>query len=88
MSDSHIFKISFYDNEDNEIKLTPQLYGSVVNVVGLRSTISYAGDPAGNSVDIGVELVSSGWTKSSLQTAMEQYPTIQGQYKVNVQDKE
>ena len=88
MSDSHIFKISFYDNEDNEIKLTPQLYGSVVNVVGLRSTISYAGDPTGNSVEIGVELVSSGWTRSSLQTAIEQYPTIQGQYTVKVQDKE
>lgn len=88
MSDSHIFIISFYDSEDNETKLTPQLYGSIVNVVGLRSTISYAGDPKGNSVEIGVESVSSGWTKSSLQTAIEQYPTIQDQYTVKVQDKE
>ena len=88
MSDSHIFIISFYDSEDNETKLTPQLYGSIVNVVGLRSTISYAGDPKGNSVEIGVESVSSGWPKSRLQTAIEQYPTIQDQYTVKVQDKE
>ena len=88
MDGSYIYIISFVDEEDNGINITPQLYGSIVNVVGLRSTISYAGNIEGNKVEIGVESVSSGWTRSSLQTAIEQYPTIQGQYTVKVQDKQ
>ena len=88
MDGSHIFKISFFDKEENEVKITPQLYGAIVNVVGFRATISYAGEINNNKVDIGVETVSSGWTKSSLQTAIDQYPIIQDQYVVQVHDKE
>jgi N-acetyl-anhydromuramyl-L-alanine amidase AmpD len=79
--------MSFFDKEDNSTKITPQLYGSIVNVVGFKATISYAGEINNNKVEIGVETVSSGWTRSSLQTALEQYPTIQDQYTIQIQDK-
>ena len=79
--------MSFFDKEDNPTKITPQLYGSIVNVVGFKATISYAGEIDNNKVEIGVETVSSGWTRSSLQTALEQYPTIQDQYTIQIQDK-
>tara|TARA_Y100000590_G_scaffold17098_1_gene20527 strand:- start:2688 stop:2960 length:273 start_codon:yes stop_codon:yes gene_type:complete len=90
MDGSHIFIISFFDKEEeqNAVKITPQLYGAIVNVVGFRATISYAGPINDNKVEMGVETVSSGWTKSSLQTAIQQYPTIQDQYVVQVHDKE
>ncbi len=90
MDGSHIYIISFFDKEEDqkEVKITSQLYGSLVNVVGFRATISYAGDINNNKVEIGVETVSSGWTRSSLQTAIEQYPTIQDQYIIQVQDKD
>jgi hypothetical protein len=87
MDESNVYIISFFDKEDNEIDITPQLYGSLVNVIGMRATISYAGNITGNKVEIGVESVSSGWTRSSLQTAIEQYPTIQDQYVIKLQDK-
>ena len=48
---------------------------------------SYAGPINDNKVEMGVETVSSGWTRSSLQTALEQYPTIQDQYVIQIQDK-
>ena len=88
MDGTHIFIISLFDKDHNEVKITPQTYGSLVNVIGLRSTISYVGQIQNNKVEIGVESVSSGWTKASLQTAMEQYPTLQEQYEVQVHDKE
>lgn len=87
MDETHIYIMSFFDKEDNPTKITPQLYGSIVNVVGFKATISYAGEIDNNKVEIGVETVSSGWTRSSLQTALEQYPTIQDQYTIQIQDK-
>mgnify|MGYP001183075824 CR=1 FL=1 len=87
MDETHIYIISFFDKEDNPIQITPQLYGSIVNVVGFKATISYAGPVNDNKVEMGVETVSSGWTRSSLQTAIEQYPTIQDQYVIQIQDK-
>ena len=87
MDETHIYKLSFFDKEDNPTQITPQLYGSIVNVVGFKATISYAGPINNNKVEMGVETVSSGWTRSSLQTALEQYPTIQDQYVIQIQDK-
>ena len=87
MDETHIYIISFFDKEDNPTEITPQLYGSIVNVVGFKATISYAGPINDNKVEMGVETVSSGWTRSSLQTAIEQYPTIQDQYAIQIQDK-
>lgn len=87
MDETHIYIISFFDKEDNPTEITPQLYGSIVNVVGLKATISYAGPINNNKVEMGVETVSSGWTRSSLQTALEQYPTIQDQHTIQIQDK-
>jgi hypothetical protein len=89
MDGTHIFIISLFDKDhNNEVKITPQTYGSLVNVIGLRCTISYVGQIQNNKVEIGVETVSSGWTRASLQTAIEQYPTIQEKYTIQVHDKE
>ena len=57
----------------------------LVNCVGLRGTISHR-EPKNNKVDIGVEGASSGWTRASLQTALENYPPL-SEIEIAVKDK-
>lgn len=83
-SADHIYNISFFeDNEPKEISKTD--YGYVVNCVALRATISYVGDIKNNTVSLGVERTSSGWTASSLETAINNYPPF-SEYTIKVTD--
>jgi hypothetical protein len=81
------YKISLKGSESNNINISPSIYGQLVNCVGLRSTIIYVGEAKGSSVKIGVESVSSGWTASSLQQALNSYPTLKD-YNISVEDIE
>lgn len=81
------YKISLKGSESNNINISPSIYGQLVNCVGLRSTITYVGEAKGSSVKIGVESVSSGWTASSLQQALNSYPTLKD-YNILVEDIE
>lgn len=71
-----MFEISLFDSGSKPLKVSPALYGSIVNCVGLRATISHVGEIKENKVDIGIEAGSSGWTRASIQTALESYPTF------------
>jgi len=86
MSDNEYrYKISIKDQDSQDIKMTPSIYGQLVNCIGLKATISYVGEIKDNTVEIGTESVSSGWSASSLQRAMRSYPTL-SQYDVSVED--
>jgi hypothetical protein len=85
MNNNNMFEISL-QRKDKPLKISPTLYGAIVNCVGLRGTISYAGEPKNNKVDIGVEGASSGWTRASLQTALENYPPL-SEIEIAVKDK-
>jgi len=80
----NIYELSLYSN-DKPKNITKQDYGSLVNCIALRATISYIGDIKGNSVKLGVESASSGWTASSLQTALNSYPPL-SKYTIQVKD--
>ena len=74
MIENIMFAISLYQKGSKPLKVSPALYGAIVNCVGLRATISHVGEIKNNTVDIGVEAGSSGCTRASLQTALENYP--------------
>jgi hypothetical protein len=80
----HIYEISLF-NDDKPKNISKQEYGSLVNCIALKATISYIGDINKNTVKLGVENASSGWTASSLQTALNSYPPL-SQYTVQVKD--
>jgi hypothetical protein len=80
----HIYEISLF-NDDKPKNISKQEYGSLVNCIALKATISYIGDIDKNTVKLGVENASSGWTASSLQTALNSYPPL-SQYTVQVKD--
>lgn len=83
MSDNEYrYKISIQEG-----KITPSMYGQLINCIGLKATISYVGEIKDNTVEIGTESVSSGWSASSLQKAMQSYPTL-SQYNISVEDVE
>jgi len=83
-SADHIYNISFF--KDNEPKgISKADYGYIVNCVALRATISYVDDIKDNTVSIGVERASSGWTASSLATAINNYPPF-SEYTIKVTD--
>jgi len=88
MSDNEFrYKISLQGSGSTQPNISPSIYGQLVNCIGLRSTILYVGEAKGSSVKIGVESVSSGWTASSLQQALNSYPTLKD-YKISVEDVE
>tara|TARA_X000000950_G_scaffold7625_1_gene8354 strand:+ start:1079 stop:1351 length:273 start_codon:yes stop_codon:yes gene_type:complete len=88
MSDNEFrYKISLKGSSSQPTNISPSIYGHLVNCIGLRSTILYVGEVKGSSVKIGVESVSSGWTASSLQSALNTYPTLKD-YKILVEDVE
>ncbi len=76
---THIYVIELPKDE----KITNQLYGQIVNCVSLRSTITLVGDIKNNKVEMGVETVSSGWTRASLEKALNSYPTLKTKIKVS-----
>lgn len=80
----HIYEISLF-NDDKPKNISKQEYGSLVNCIALKATISYIGDIDKNTVKLGVENASSGWTASSLQTALNSYPPL-SQYTIQVKD--
>jgi hypothetical protein len=80
----HIYEISLF-NDDKPKNISKQEYGSLVNCIALKATISYIGDINKNTVKLGVENASSGWTASSLQTALNSYPPL-SQYTIQVKD--
>jgi hypothetical protein len=80
----HIYEISLF-NDDKPKNISKQEYGSLVNCIALKATISYIGDIDKNTVRLGVENASSGWTASSLQTALNSYPPL-SQYIIKVKD--
>lgn len=83
MSDNEYrYKISIQEG-----KINPSMYGQLINCIGLKATISYVGEIKDNTVEIGTESVSSGWSASSLQKAMQSYPTL-SQYNISVEDVE
>ena len=80
----HIYEISLF-NDDKPKNISKQEYGSLVNCIALKATISYIGDIDKNTVRLGVENASSGWTAYSLQTALNSYPPL-SQYIIKVKD--
>ena len=76
---THIYVIEFPKGD----QITNQLYGQIVNCVSLRSTITLVGDIKSNKVEMGVETVSSGWTRASLETSLNSYPTLNTKIKVS-----
>tara|TARA_B100000989_G_scaffold259488_1_gene209684 strand:+ start:774 stop:1031 length:258 start_codon:yes stop_codon:yes gene_type:complete len=82
----HMFEISVLNSEMKPLKVSPSIYGSLVNCIGLRATISHVGEIRNNQVDIGVEKGSSGWTRASLETALQRYPSL-SETVIQVKDK-
>tara|TARA_B100000989_G_scaffold252410_1_gene200606 strand:- start:2712 stop:2963 length:252 start_codon:yes stop_codon:yes gene_type:complete len=74
-----------YEIELSDQKITPALYGHLVNCIGLKATISYVGEIQGSKVEIGVESVSSGWTAASLGKSLTDYPPLTD-YEITVSD--
>ena len=68
-------------------KITPAIYGHLVNCIGLKATISHVGEIKGNTVEIGVESMSSGWTAASLNKSLSEYPPLE-EYEIQVSDIE
>ena len=81
----HIYEISLFSN-DKPKNISKADYGSLVNCLALRATISYIGDINKNTVKLGVENASSGWTASSLQTALNNNPPLSN-YSIQVKDQ-
>ena len=80
----HIYEMSLFSN-DRPKNISKADYGYLVNCLALRATISYIDDINKNTVKLGVERVSSGWTASSLQTALNNYPPLSN-YSIQVKD--
>lgn len=76
-----------YKIELTDKKITPAMYGHLVNCIGLKATISHVGEIKGNTVEIGVESMSSGWTAASLNKSLSEYPPLED-YNIQVSDVE
>ena len=76
-----------YKIELTDKKITPAIYGHLVNCIGLKATISHVGEIKGNTVEIGVESMSSGWTAASLNKSLSEYPPLED-YNIQVSDLE
>tara|TARA_B100001287_G_scaffold275777_1_gene284392 strand:- start:1559 stop:1810 length:252 start_codon:yes stop_codon:yes gene_type:complete len=76
-----------YKIELTDKKITPAIYGHLVNCIGLKATISHVGEIKGNTVEIGVESMSSGWTAASLNKSLSEYPPLED-YNIQVSDVE
>jgi hypothetical protein len=81
---THMFQINLFKDQEPQT-ITPNLYGAVVNCVGLKATISHVGEIQDNSVIVGVETVSSGWSASNLEATLKSYPPLK-EYSVTVID--
>ena len=66
-------------------KITPAIYGHLVNCIGLKATISHVGEIKGNTVEVGVESYSSSWTAASLSKSLSEYPPLED-YDIQVSD--
>lgn len=68
-------------------KITPAIYGHLINCIGLKATITHVGEIKGSLVEIGVESYSSSWTAASLSKSLSEYPPLE-EYKIQVSDIE
>ncbi len=68
-------------------KITPAIYGHLINCIGLKATITHVGEIKGSAVEIGVESYSSSWTAASLSKSLSEYPPLE-EYEIQVSDIE